>query len=327
MSFPVKRLQRLRVSPSVRALFQETRLHPSDFVQPLFVKEDLEIPEPIGGLPGQFRYGVNSTLVEVVKRMMDTGLMAVILFGIPRAKDPSGTASYDTDGVVQKAIGLLKATFPTLVVMADCCLCEYTSHGHCCVLSESGKPNYPETLETLQRVAISYAKAGVDIIAPSGRMDGIIQAIREGLNTNYEMTALMAYTAKFASAFYGPFREAVGSDGFAGDRRFHQLGPSQSQEAIQEALLDAEQGADILMVKPALPYLDIVHQLKQKIGCPIAAYHVSGEYAMLWQAGQQGIVDPLQGFEESFLSMKRAGANLIISYGSAWFLDAYRIKF
>jgi porphobilinogen synthase len=312
-SYPEKRMHRVRKTPSIRELFTETRLHPSDFIMPVFIKEGITTPVEVPSMPGIFQHSIESAKHHI-DFLISIGVHAILLFGIPLEKDPLGQSAYAPVGVVQQAISTFKKEFPTLTIMADCCLCEYTSHGHCGVMTENGLDN-DATLTILQKTALSYAESGVDVVAPSGMMDGMIKALRTALDSKqFYNTALMAYSAKYASAFYGPFRDAAGSEGFSGNRKHHQMNPSQKKEAYQEALLDVQESADIVMVKPALAYLDIIHHLSQCLPVPVAAYQVSGEYSMIKLAAMHGLLDEKQAVLETLTSIKRAGANMIISY-------------
>jgi porphobilinogen synthase len=300
----------------LRRLVAETRLHPDDFVYPLFVSETVRQPEPIKAMPGIHNYPVKEAAVEA-NRAFRLGIPAVLLFGTPAKKDASGSASLSSDGIVQRAIQEIKSVNPEIVVIADVCLCEYTDHGHCGVLKDDVVDN-DATLEILALQALSYARAGADIVAPSDMMDGRVQQIRGALDDNgFEMTAIMSYAAKFCSAFYGPFREAAGSAPQFGDRRGYQMDPANSREALKELELDFEEGADILMVKPALSYLDIIKQARDRFDLPLAAYNVSGEYSMVKLAAQAGIIDEKQLTLEILTSIKRGGADIIISYHAA----------
>ncbi len=319
MSFPI-RLSRFRGTPAIRSLTAETQLSAADFVLPLFVSECIAGSRPISSLPDVSQYDLSS-LVEEVRSCVAVGIKAVMLFGIPQHKDSRGTAAHDPEGIVQRAIRALKSEFSDLVIMADCCLCEYTDHGHCGIMTESGLDN-DETLKILQAVACSYAEAGADVVAPSGMMDGMVASIRTALDqADFTSTLILSYAVKYASHFYGPFREAAGAAGnFKGDRRHHQLAPSQRMEGIREAELDVAEGADMLMVKPAGLYLDMIRDLRERTLLPLAAYHVSGEYAMIKAAAKAGIVDEYEAFNETFIAIKRAGAGLIITYYAKEFL-------
>lgn len=320
--YPSQRLQRLRKTPALRALVAETRLSADDFIMPIFIHEALKEARPIQALPGIYQHSLQ-TLSDEVRRIQSVGIRAVILFGIPAHKTPNAEEAYHPNGVVQRAITLIKTTYPDCVVIADCCLCEYTSNGHCFVMP-NGQPDNDATLTVLQKIAVSYAKAGADIIAPSGMMDGMVQAIRFALDQQgYCLTAIMSYAVKYASAFYGPFREAAGSsDVFVGDRKHHQMNPAQRKEAFLESEQDTQEGADILMIKPASVYMDIIRDIRNTSQLPLAAYHVSGEYAALKAAAKAGVLDEFSAFEEVFFGLKRAGADLIISYFAVDYLKA-----
>lgn len=314
MPYPNSRMLRYRQTPQIRNLLEETRLNKSDFIYPIFVHEGLKQKKAIEKMPGIFQHSP-STLLKEIERVANLGVKSVILFGIPTEKDEMGSSAYDDNGIVQKSISEIKKAFPNMIVIADCCLCEYTSHGHCGVMKDKRLDN-DETLLLLQKIAISYAARGVDIIAPSGMMDGMVQAIRQSLDhNNHNMISIMSYAVKYASQFYGPFREACGSeDCFKDDRKHHQIQPSQKREAFNEALLDIHESADYLMVKPGLPYLDIIQTLREKTLLPVVAYQVSGEYSMLKYAGNIGLVNEKEAFTESLICLKRAGADLIITY-------------
>ena len=309
-----ERPQRIRQNKLLRDLTNETLLQVKDLIMPIFIHEGLDKPHAIASLPGIYQYPLNE-LNHHVQSIINDGIKSVILFGIPNIKDEIGSEASNPNGVIQRAIRQLKIQFPDLLIIADCCLCEYTDHGHCGVMNQN-KLNHRETLTRLKSIALSYAKEGVDIIAPSGMMDGMVTAIRSVLDdNNFEMLPVMSYAVKYASAFYGPFRDAAGSEGvFKGDRKHHQLGIGQREEALREAELDSQEGADFLMVKPAMAYLDIIRDLKNTTHVPLAAYHVSGEYAMIKHAAQAGAVDEQTAFEEQLIAIKRAGAQLIITY-------------
>ena len=281
---------------------------------PLFVEAGIDGRKPIEAMPGVDRLSIDA-LVEDAGAARAAGVPAVILFGIPDAKDPEGTGAYDDEGIVQLAVRALKAAHPDLVVMTDVCLCEYTDHGHCGLLRDDGTVENDSSVDLLARTAVSHARAGADIVAPSDMMDGRVGAIRAELDTEgFADTAILAYSAKFASAFYGPFREAADSTPAFGDRRAYQMDPANGEEAIREALLDIEEGADAIMVKPALPYLDVLARLKERTLLPLAAYHVSGEYSMLKAAAAAGMLDERAAALESLLSIRRAGADIVITY-------------
>jgi porphobilinogen synthase len=313
MPFPVYRPRRLRESPLLRSMVRETSLRIDDFVYPLFAVHGRGVREPIVSMPGQFRLSIDELLKEC-KDAASMGIPAVLLFGLPRDKDPRGTEAYAEDGIIQQAVRAVKDTIPDLLVITDVCLCEYTSHGHCGVVEDGRIKNDP-TLELIARTAVSHAEAGADLIAPSDMMDGRVAAIREGLDeSGFPETPIMAYSAKYASAFYGPFREAADSTPQFGDRRSYQMDPANAMEAMREVALDVDEGADIVMVKPALPYLDVIARVKGEFGLPVAAYSVSGEYAMLKAAGQLGWLDEERAVLEALTGIRRAGADIIITY-------------
>jgi len=309
-SYPDVRLRRFRRSGPLRALVRETRLSLDQFVMPLFVA-----PESLRNeaLPGMSRHSVDDVLREV-EELVRLGVQAVILFGIPAEKDEQATGAWEDDGIVQRALRALDARFPELVLMTDVCLCEYTSHGHCGVIVD-GEVHNDQSLEVLARTAVSHVEAGADVVAPSDMMDGRVAAIRDALDDHgFESTPILAYSAKYASAFYGPFREAADSTPSFGDRRGYQMDPANVREALRECELDLEEGADALMVKPALPYLDVIRAVRETFDVPVAAYNVSGEYAMVKAAAQNGWLDERQAALESLTAIKRAGADLILSY-------------
>jgi porphobilinogen synthase len=312
--YPATRLRRLRRTPVLRELVRETQLGAEHLVLPLFVEAGIDGRTPIESMPGVDRLSIDA-LVEEAGAARAAGVPAVILFGIPDVKDAEGTGAYDDEGIVQLAVRALKSAHPDLVVMTDVCLCEYTSHGHCGLLRDDGAVDNDSSVDLLARTAVSHARAGADIVAPSDMMDGRVGAIRAELDTEgFTDTAILAYSAKFASAFYGPFREAADSTPAFGDRRAYQMDPANGDEAIREALLDVEEGADAIMVKPALPYLDVLARLKERTLLPLAAYHVSGEYAMLKAAAAAGMLDERAAALESLLSIRRAGADIVITY-------------
>ncbi len=313
MPFPVYRPRRLRESPLMRSMVRETSLRIDDFVYPLFAVHGRGVREPISSMPGQYRLSIDELLKEC-KDAASMGIPAVLLFGLPRDKDPRGTEAYAEDGIIQQAVRAVKDTIPDLLVITDVCLCEYTSHGHCGVVEDGRVKNDP-TLELIARTAVSHAEAGADLIAPSDMMDGRVAAIREGLDeSGFPETPIMAYSAKYASAFYGPFREAADSTPQFGDRRSYQMDPANVMEAMREVALDVDEGADIVMVKPALPYLDVIARVKGEFGLPVAAYSVSGEYAMHKAAGQLGWLDEARAVLEALTGIRRAGADIIITY-------------
>jgi len=313
MPFPLYRPRRLRESPLLRSMVRETSLRADDFVYPLFAVHGRGVREPIGSMPGQFRLSIDELLKEC-KDAASMGIPAVLLFGLPRDKDPRGSEAYAEDGIIQQAVRAVKDTIPDLLVVTDVCLCEYTSHGHCGVVEDGRVKNDP-SLELIARTAVSHVEAGADMVAPSDMMDGRVAAIREGLDeAGFAETPIMAYSAKYASAFYGPFREAADSTPQFGDRRSYQMDPANALEAMREVALDVDEGADIVMVKPALPYLDVIARVKGEFGLPVAAYSVSGEYAMLKAAGQLGWLDEERAVLEALTGIRRAGADIIITY-------------
>ena len=308
------RLRRLRRSTSMRRMVRETAFTADDFIYPLFLVEGTGLIQPISSMPGQAQRSVD-ILPQEIDELSSLGIPAVLLFGIPGHKDATGSGAWNPQGPVQRAIGAIKRRSPQTVVIADVCLCEYTDHGHCGVLSPSGEVLNDDTLALLARSAVSFADAGADIVAPSAMMDRQVAAIRAGLDAvGHDEVAILAYAAKFASAFYGPFREAAQSAPQFGDRRAYQMDPANGREALREVALDVEEGADMLMVKPAGPYLDIVRQVRDQYELPLAAYQVSGEYAMLKAASQNGWLDEKRAAMESLTAIKRAGADLIITY-------------
>ena len=313
MGFPLHRMRRLRQHDSLRRMVRETMLTPADLIYPLFVTFGENKQEPIDSMPGQCRWSVDLLVPEVTKSCA-LGISAVILFGIPEQKDERGSAALEKDGVVQTAVRALKAKLPDLIVITDVCIDEYTSHGHCGIV-RNGKILNDETLECLQAMAVSHAEAGVDMVAPSDMMDGRVKAIREALDKHgYTEMPIMSYSAKYASALYAPFRDAAFSSPSFGDRRSYQMDIANAREALQEVKLDLEEGADIVMVKPALFYLDILRQVRDMSKVPVAAYQVSGEYSMIKAAAMQGWIDEATVMMESLISIKRAGADLILTY-------------
>jgi porphobilinogen synthase len=314
MPFPQTRLRRLRQTPVLRDLVRETRLDPGDFVMPLFVEAGLGGRSPIESMPGVDRLSI-SAAVEEAGEVAALGIPAVLLFGIPEHKDDEGTGAYDDEGVVQLATRAIKQAHPELLVMTDVCLCEYTSHGHCGLLTASGAVDNDSSVDLIARTAVSQARAGADIVAPSDMMDGRIGAVRAALDDEgLSDTPIVAYSAKFASAFYGPFREAADSTPAFGDRRAYQMDPANGDEALREALLDVQEGADVVMVKPALPYLDVIRRVKDETRLPVAAYNVSGEYAMIKAASAAGMLDERAAVLEALTSIRRAGADIVITY-------------
>jgi porphobilinogen synthase len=308
-----RRLRRLRQSETMRALVRETRLSPDLFVLPLFVCEGEGVRREVPSMPGVFNLSVDETVKEVA-RARGTGVKSVLLFGLPERKDDIGSAAYDPEAPVQSAVRAIKRETPDVLVITDVCLCEYTDHGHCGIVIDDKIANDP-TVDQLVRAAVSHAAAGADIVAPSDMMDGRVGAIRVALDERgFENTAILSYAAKYCSAFYGPFRDAAGSAPQFGDRRSHQMDPANAEEALREVALDIEEGADLVMVKPALPYLDVVARVKEKFGYPTAAYHVSGEYAMLKAAARNGWIDERRAMFECLTAIRRAGADIIITY-------------
>ena len=312
-TFPIYRPRRLRANENLRRLVRETALSVNDLIYPMFVVHGRDTATEISAMPGCYQYSVDR-LVTAAKELAALGIPGTILFGIPALKDPLGTEAYADDGIIQLAVRAIKDAVPDLLVMTDVCLCEYTDHGHCGVIEDSEVQNDP-TLELLIKESLSHARAGADVIAPSDMMDGRVGAIRDALDENgYENIPIMAYSAKYASAFYGPFREAAESAPQFGDRRSYQMDPANAEEALREVALDIQEGADILMVKPALSYLDVIHRVKTEFQVPVAAYNVSGEYAMVKAAAQNGWIDEERVALELLTSIKRAGADMILTY-------------
>ena len=305
--------RRLRKNPVIRQLTRETQLSPLDFVYPIFVAEGENLCQPIPSMPGVFRWSVDR-LGEVLARMEKAGVKACLLFGIPDHKDEIGSAAWDKNGVVQRAMAQIRRLSPEMYIIGDVCMCEYTSHGHCGILDETGYVKNDETLGYLCRIAVSYARAGADMVAPSDMMDGHIQAIRSALDeAGFVNTAILGYSAKFASGFYGPFRDAADSAPAFGDRKAYQMDPANGREALREIEADIQEGADMVMVKPAMPYLDILKAGSEAYNIPFAAYQVSGEYSMLKKAIEEGLLPPTVA-EESLIALKRAGARWLITY-------------
>ncbi|MGD0352673.1 MAG: porphobilinogen synthase [Dehalococcoidia bacterium] len=312
-SFPNLRLRRLRRTEALRALIRETKVDVGDLIYPLFVVEGSKIKQKITSMPGQYRFS-NDLLPKEVEDIAKLGIPAIILFGVPKKKDEVGSSAYHPKGVIQQAIRAIKKATPELLVITDVCLCEYTSHGHCGVVVDGDVDN-DKTLEVLARTALSYAEAGADIVAPSDMMDGRVKAMRQALDgSGFQNIPIMAYAAKYASAFYGPFREAAESAPQFGDRRSYQMDPPNWREALREVEQDIAEGADIVMVKPALPYLDVISKVRDTFNHPLAAYSVSGEYAMVKAAAQQGWLDEKRIVLEMLTAIKRAGADIIITY-------------
>ena len=321
MQFPEYRARRLRKNEGFRRLIRETRVSADDLVYPLFVVSGKNFKKPIASMPGQFQMSIDNIAKEAQKAR-ELGIPAVLLFGIPEKKDEMATGAFAKDGIVQQAVKRIKNEVPDMLVITDVCLCEYTSHGHCGILEKDQVQN-DATLEVLAETALSQARAGADMVAPSAMMDGQIMAIREALDENaLEDIPIMAYAAKYASAFYGPFREAAESAPQFGDRKSYQMDPANSDEAIREISLDVSEGADIIMVKPALAYLDVIYRAKQEFDLPLAAYNVSGEYSMIKAAAQLGWLDEEKTMLESLTAIKRAGADIIITY---WAKDVARL--
>jgi len=313
MPFPIHRPRRLRLNSKIRDMVRETSLSPDDLIYPMFVTYGKGVRNKISSMPGCFQLSVDE-LVKEAQRVYDLGIPAIILFGIPEHKDERGSEAYSPRGVVQNAVKALKDKIPDLVVITDVCMCEYMSHGHCGIVKDGQILNDP-TLELLAQEALSHAKAGADIVAPSDMMDGRVAAIRDILDTNgFQHVPIMSYAAKYASSFYGPFREAAESAPAFGDRRSYQMDPANRREAIKEVALDIDEGADIVMVKPALSYMDIISDVKETFDVPVAAYNVSGEYSMVKAAAERGWIDETRVMMEILTSLKRAGADMILTY-------------
>lgn len=312
-SFPTVRMRRTRQNEQMRSLVRETRLSVEQLIYPLFIAEGITEPREIGSMPGIMQWPVEGIAGEV-KRVAALGIPAILLFGIPAMKDEVGSQAYATQGIIQQAIQRIKAEVPAMLVITDVCLCEYTSHGHCGVI-RNGDVHNDESLGLLARMALSHVEAGADIVAPSDMMDGRIGTIRQALDERgFSHVPVMAYSAKFASGFYGPFREAAASTPQFGDRRSYQMDPANAREALREVELDIEEGADIVMVKPAMPYLDIIRQVRDRCDLPIAAYNVSGEFSMIKAAAQNGWIDERRVVMEVLTGIRRAGADMIITY-------------
>ncbi len=313
MGFPEQRMRRLRKNPAVRRLVRETELSVGDLILPLFVCPGRGVRQEISAMPGHHRLSVDSLVAEC-RKVRDLGVPGVLLFGIPERKDPVGSESYSETGVVQQAVRALKKEVPDLLVVTDVCFCEYTDHGHCGAL-KNGVVDNDATLDLLARQALSHAEAGADIVAPSDMMDGRVGKIRAALDERGRQDVIiMSYAAKYASAFYGPFREAAGSTPGFGDRKGYQMDPANVEEALREVELDLQEGADIVMVKPALAYLDVIHRVKSRFGVPVAAYNVSGEFACIKAAAEKGWIDEKRAILETLVAIKRAGAGIIITY-------------
>jgi porphobilinogen synthase len=323
MSFPIHRGRRLRRTPAIRSLVAETRLHPDQLIAPLFVREGLGRREPIASMPGQSRLSPDLA-VEEAASLAEVGVRSFLLFGIPDHKDPEGSAAWDPNGPVPQAIRRIKEAIPSSTVWADVCLCEYTSHGHCGVLDPEGVNN-DDTLPLLARSSLAYARAGADVIAPSDMMDGRIAAIRSTLDdAGYEDRIIVSYAVKYASAFYGPFRDAAGSTPQFGDRKAYQMDPPNVREAVREARADVDEGADMIMVKPGLPYLDVIRAVRKAVNVPVVAYQVSGEFSMLHAAAERGWIDLPRAMNETAIALRRAGADLLITYFARELASGFR---
>lgn len=315
MAFPEQRLRRTRRTDVLRGLVRETNLSPTDFIYPVFVIAGEDVRNPVRSMPGIFQLSINHAVAEA-KQAYELGIPGVLLFGIPDEKDEAASGAYDPEGIVQLAIRAIKDAVPELIVVADVCLCEYTSHGHCGIVDgDTGEVLNDTSLELLARTAATQAEAGADIVAPSDMMDGRVAAIRSELDREgFENTPIMAYAAKYASAFYGPFREAAESAPQFGDRRSYQMDPANAREALREVGLDIEEGADFVIVKPAMPYLDVIHRVRERVDLPVAAYNVSGEYAMIKAAAGNGWLDERRAVLEALTGIKRSGADIIVTY-------------
>ena len=323
MSFPINRLRRLRRTPSLRRMVRETRVLPSDLISPIFVVPGAGLRRPIASLPGQYQLSVDCAKEEA-KGIYGLGIPAVLLFGVPETKDEIGSSAWSEHGVVQRAVSAIKEEVPGLIVITDLCFCEYTSHGHCGLI-RAGDVDNDATLQILAKQSLSHAQAGADIIAPSGMIDGAVMTIRQCLDENgFSQTAVLSYAVKFASSFYGPFREAAQCAPQFGDRKTYQMDPANIEEALREAALDVEEGADMIMIKPALAYLDIIRLVKDEFGLPTAAYNVSGEYAMLKAAAERGWLDASKAMIESLTAIRRAGADMIVTYFAREFAELHQ---
>jgi porphobilinogen synthase len=313
MAFPATRLRRLRINPLVRERLEETQLSPSRLIAPLFVRPGHNERRPVASMPGQYQLSIDR-LIHEASQLYSKGVASILLFGLPSRKDACGSQAYASNGIVQQAVRALKKVLPKLMVITDLCFCEYTDHGHCGFIRH-GELDNDATLKLIARTAVAQARAGADIIAPSGMIDGMVKTIRTALDrAGFKNTLIMSYAAKFASAFYGPFRDAAECAPRFGDRRSYQMNPANAEEALREVALDIEEGADIVMVKPALAYLDIIRRVKEKFHVPVAAYNVSGEYAMVKAAARNGWVDEAKITQEILLAIRRAGADLIVTY-------------
>jgi porphobilinogen synthase len=320
MGFPSTRMRRLRANPVVRSKIQEMDLSPRRLVAPLFVRAGRGVRIPIASMPGQYQMSID-VLIREGMALRRQGITSLLLFGIPARKDASGSQAYAVNGIVQQAIRALKKALPETLVLADLCFCEYTSHGHCGIL-KNGDVDNDATLKIIAKTAVAQARAGADVIAPSGMMDGMVKTIRQALDKNgFKNTLIMSYAAKYASAFYGPFREAAESAPQSGNRHSYQMNPANAEEALREVALDIEEGADVIMVKPALAYLDIIRRVKEKFHIPVAAYNVSGEYAMVKAAAQRGWIDEKAVTREILTAIRRAGADWILTYHAKEFLS------
>lgn len=321
----VKRPRRLRVNETIRSIVRETKINIEDLVYPLFVVEGENIKEEIKSMPDNYRFSIDK-LLEEVKELQELGIKSILLFGIPEHKDECGSDAYDENGIIQKAVRAIKVNSPKMYVITDICMCEYTCHGHCGILTEDGYVDNDKTLEYLGKIAVSHALAGADMVAPSDMMDGRVGYMREALDkAGYVNVPIMAYSAKYSSAFYGPFRDAADSAPSFGDRKAYQMDPANINEAVREVELDIEEGADIVMVKPALPYLDVIRKVKDTFNIPIAAYNVSGEYSMIKMAVDNGLLNE-SAIMESLVSIKRAGADIIITYFAKYVAKEIRDK-
>ena len=314
MYFPQYRPRRMRQTDTLRSMVRETRLHADMLIYPLFVTFGEDVRQPVASMPGVFQFSINN-LVEEAKEVASLGIRSILLFGLPEGKDEAGSAAYDPEGITQMAIRAVKENVPQLTVVADVCLCEYTSHGHCGIVRADGNVDNDLSLELLAKTAVSYAEAGVDVVAPSDMMDGRVGAIRSALDQEgHSDVPIFSYSTKYASSFYGPFRDAADCAPQFGDRKSYQMDPANSDEGVREAFLDIEEGADMVMVKPALPYLDLIYRLKTETRFPVAAYNVSGEYAMIKAAAERGWLDEEAVVMETLLCIRRAGADVIITY-------------
>jgi porphobilinogen synthase len=321
MSFPAQRLRRLRLNPKVRDRIEETELSARRLIMPFFVCPGTEIRRPIPSMPGQFQRSIDSLLADA-KKLHAKGLRSVLLFGIPSRKDAVGSEAYAAAGIIQTAVRRLKKALPDLLIITDLCFCEYTAHGHCGILKK-GEVDNDATLALIAKTAVAQARAGSDIIAPSGMMDGMVRTIRQALDrAGFKHTLILSYAAKFSSAFYGPFRDAAGSTPQFGDRRGYQMNPANVQEALREVALDVQEGADLVMVKPALAYMDIIRRVRDEVRIPVVAYNVSGEYSMVKAAADKGWIDGPRVAKEILLGIRRAGADWIISYHTEELLEA-----